>query len=185
MDFKKNWQGWERKPGETPWDKPYIWPEERTAIIYAGSYRRLNELLQEAARKECVGGKKPFYIGSTWWSPGLAGYKEAHYHDDYMLEGQMRATKIHATYFAYERTMEEGPRSLKNVADPVLESIVRKLNECGGDAWPFTLALLPVKIRSEAWQQHPAFKRIAEAFASDISVYLENLEAIQKAYEYH
>ena len=61
----------------------------------------------------------------------------------------------------------------------------KALNECGGDAWPFTLALLPVKIRSEAWQQHPAFKRIAEAFASDISVYLENLEAIQKAYEYH
>jgi len=150
----------------------------------AGSYRGLNKILQEQARRECLGGKKPFFIGSTWWSPGLNGYKEGHYHDNYMLEGEMRATRIHTAYFAYESVMQQGPRSLEKLSDPTLIEIATILNSLGGDAWPFTLTLSPANIRSPLWQEHPAFKRIAGTFVTDLSVYLDNLEKLQRAYEY-
>jgi hypothetical protein len=175
MDLKQHWKGWE---------KQWLSSDNQAAIMEAGSYRRLNEILQEQARRECLGGKKPFFIGSTWWSPGLNGYKEGHYHDNYMVEGQMRATRIHTAYFAYERVMQEGPRSLEKLSDPTLIEIATILNSLGGDTWPFTLALEPAKIRSGAWQEHPAFKRIAGAFVTDLSLYLDNLEKLQRAYEY-
>ena len=175
MDIKQYWQGWE---------KYWLSSDNQTAIMGASSYRRLNEILQEQAKRECLGGKKPFFIGSTWWSPGLNGYKEAHYHDNYMAEGEMRATRIHTAYFAYEHVMQQGSRSLEKLSDPTLVEIATILNSLGGDAWPFTLALSPSNIRSVLWQEHPAFKRIAGAFVTDLSVYLDNLENLQKAYEY-
>ena len=175
MDIKQYWQGWE---------KYWLSSDNQTAIMGASSYRRLNEILQEQAKRECLGGKNPFFIGSTWWSPGLNGYKEAHYHDNYMAEGEMRATRIHTAYFAYEHVMQQGSRSLEKLSDPTLVEIATILNSLGGDAWPFTLALSPSNIRSVLWQEHPAFKRIAGAFVTDLSVYLDNLENLQKAYEY-
>jgi len=175
MDIKHHWQGWE---------KHWLSSDNQKAIMEAGSYRGLNKILEEQAKRECVGGKKPFFVGSTWWSPGLNGYKQAHYHDNYILEGEMRATRIHNAYFEYERVMQPGPRSLEKLRDPTLIEIATILNSLGGDAWPFTLALSPSNIRSVVWQQHPAFKRIAGTFVTDLSVYLDNLEKLQKAYEY-
>jgi hypothetical protein len=78
----------------------------------------------------------------------------------------------------------KGHRPVEKVTDPVLVQIVTTLNGVGDEAWPFTLALAPAALRSEAWATHPVYKRIAEAFAGSVSmsVYLDNLEQIQKAY---
>jgi len=172
MDYKLHWQGW---------SKQWMSAEHAAAIMKAGSYAGLNAILREEARRECENGK-PFYLGVTSWSPGHV--VPAHSHCDYMLEGQMRATRIHTTYFAYEKMAAKGHRLAEKVTDPVLVQIVTTLNGVGDEAWPFTLALAPAALRSDAWATHPVYKRIAEAFAGSVSmsVYLDNLEVIQKAY---
>jgi hypothetical protein len=94
----------------------------------------------------------------------------------------MRATRIHSTYFAYEKMAAKGHRPIEKVTDPVLVRIVTTLNAIGDEAWPFTLALAPAALRSGVWVTHPVYKQITKAFVGDISVYLDNLEQIQKTY---
>jgi hypothetical protein len=171
MEIKQYWQGW---------NDYYLTKEERNAIMYAGSYRNLTEYFQESARKECLPGTNPFFLNTTWWSAGLGGYKGPTHHNDYMLEGKMRASKIHTAYFAYEKAMKKGPRNHPTTRNPVVDRIWEILNRLD-EAWPFTLALKPSMIRSKEWQQHPTFKQITQAFQQDISVYLDNLESIQQA----
>jgi len=189
MDYKQYWQGWERQ---------WMPAEQRAAIMKARSYYDLNQILGEQAQRECETSDKPFYLGATSWAPGPV--TPAHSHGDYMLEGQMRATKIHTTYFAYEKMIDRGSRDVSKVTDPALVRIVTVLNSLGGEVWSFTLALKPADIRSEQWQQHPVYKGIAAAFGSEgddssdssssdsssstvtISTYLDNLESIQKVY---
>jgi len=170
MDYKLHWQGW---------SKQWMPAEHAAAIMKAGSYAGLNVILREEARRECENGK-PFYLGATSWAPGPV--MPAHSHRDYMLEGQMRASKINATYFAYEKMVAKGHRPVEKVTDPTLVQIVTTLNVAGDDAWSFTLALAPDALRSDVWVSHPVYKRIAEAFMGDMMVYLNNLEQIQAVY---
>jgi len=166
MDLKQNWIGWQ---------KYYVAFHERQAIIQSNSYRDLNAILQEHARKQCAGSDKPFHMPSTYWG----SYVPAHAHSDYMLEGQMRASAIHSIYFAFERAFAADLRSTDKVTDPALLQIVTLLNSVP-DAWPHTLARSPATIRN-----NPLPKVLADALtAADLSltVYLDNLEALQKAY---
>ena len=169
MDLKQNWIGWQ---------KQYMPHHERQAIMRSNSYRDLNALLQEHARTQVKAGTR-FHMPSTYWG----SYKPAHDHTDYMLEGQMRASAIHTTYFAFERAFTKGPRPTDKVTDPTLVKVVTILNTLS-DAWAFTLALSPDTIRSPT-QNHPALTTISDVLtAADLplSAYLDNLEALQQAY---
>jgi len=169
MDLKQNWIGWQ---------KYYIAFHERQAIMRSNSYRDLNALLQDHARKQLESGTR-FHMPSTFWG----AYVPAHTLSDYMLEGQMRASAIHSIYFAFERAFAAGPRPTDKVTDPTLAQLVTHLNSVR-DAWAFTLALSPDTIRSHD-QNHPAFVAIKTALtAADLSLtaYMDNLEALQKAY---
>jgi len=175
MDFKQHWQRW--KSGWTS-------EVERLAIMKAGSYDDLLLILQQQARSECekesITNIKPFYIGITNWIPGVI--TPARYHNDWRLEGQMRAGRINSFYFEYRTIMNQDTKTIATVSDPMLVKIGTILNTVGKDAWPYTLALSPVNIRTTYWQQDPIFKQIAQAFGDEISLYLDNLEKIQKEY---
>lgn len=171
MDFKQHWQRW--VSGRTS-------DVERLAIMKAGSYDDLVVILQQQARSECEKEPNTFYIGITNWIPGVI--TPARYHNDWRLEGQMRAGRINSFYFEYRAIMNQDTKSIDTVSDPMLVKIGTILNTVGKDAWPYTLALSPVNIRTTYWQQDPIFKQIAHAFGDEISLYLDNLEKIQKEY---
>jgi len=165
MDLKENWVGW---------SKYYVAPHERQAIIQSNSYRDLNAILQAHARKQLDSGVR-FHMPETYWGV----YVPAHQHDDYMLEGQRRATAIYSIYFAFERVFSTDPRSTDKVTDPVLLQIVTLLNSVP-DAWPHTLALSPNTIRN-----NPVSTALIDALtAADLplAAYMDNLEALQTAY---
>jgi hypothetical protein len=166
MDLKQDWIGW---------SKYYIAHHEKQAIIRSNSYRDLNAILQAHARKELDSGTR-FHMPSTYWG----SYVAAHEYSDYMLAGQMRASAISGIYFAFERAFNEGPRSTASVTDPTLVKVVTVLNSVP-EAWAFTLALSPVRIRSQVQK----FKALTDALAgADLvhAVYLDNLETLQTAY---
>jgi hypothetical protein len=188
LDFKQCWQGWKITSMSAG---------ERIAIMTAKSYYDLNTILQEQARIECEkandpfysdranpfysGKTNPFYIGITNLLPGV--YTPARNHNDWHLEGQRRASRIASVYDEYIKVMDQKAKSIDKVSDPILVKIVKILNSVGKDAWPFTLALSPVhQIRTTYFQEDPIFKQIAQAFGDEISLYLDNLENIQKVY---
>jgi hypothetical protein len=175
VDFKQCWEGWKIR---------WISSGERLAIMTAKSYDDLVIILQEQARSECenvpITNIKPFYIDMTNWLPGVV--TPARYHNDWLLEGQMRAGRIASVYNEYIKVMNQDTKSIDKVSDHILVKMVKILNSVGKDAWPFTLALSPVKIRTTYWQQDPIFKQIAHAFGDEMYLYLDNLEKIQKEY---